>query len=148
MSLLRDADCVNDRVCTRRLPALALCASLRHCGFVPVGARDDDIEVEGCEANVRRAARGAVLLRALEAPITFLHGPDIVSDFVVEERWSVEVVVCALFPRDAKCELSAQTISNDAHQVRRRSDILVPSSTLCRKFIDSYFGDHMEKITT
>lgn len=84
LSLLRDADCVKDRVCVSMLlahcnaPALALCASLRHRG--PVGsARDDGIDVE---ANVRRASRGATVpSRTFEALFMVLQDLDMALEY-------------------------------------------------------------------
>ena len=67
LSLLRDADCVKDRW---ELCPACICGCLRHFGAVRAGI----------EAMVRRAMRGtAVVSRALVAPMTSLHGADMIA---------------------------------------------------------------------
>jgi hypothetical protein len=75
---------VNDRVCNRAVliafPAsiVGFCDSLRHLRLPLVAARAD-VEFELCEANVRRAIRGAALCSSVfVTPMASLHGADMV----------------------------------------------------------------------
>jgi hypothetical protein len=89
LSLLRDADCENDRVWPLSPLAASpasiplLCVSLKHlklrCGVVC----DVEVEVELYEANVRRATRGAALFsRAFAARTASLHEADILLRYI------------------------------------------------------------------
>jgi hypothetical protein len=75
---------VNDRVCDRApliaIPAsiVGFCDSLRHLRLPLVAARAE-VEFELCEANVRRAIRGAALFSSVfVTPTASLHGADMV----------------------------------------------------------------------